>query len=163
MKTIDVSVIGDILYEQNEEIRVRLSNASNARLSGLEDAFGGWIRDDDPRPRVWIVDGYANEGDRGRTDMAFTVVLSDPSGAEVSWATEDLNADGAATAGDDYLAASGTLTFAAGERMKTIGVSVTGDTLDEDDEAFRVRITDFGRGVSFRPGWATATIWDDDP
>ena len=47
-------------------------------------------------------------------------------------------ADGTATAGSDYNAASGTLTFAAGETSKTVTVAVRGDTLVEGAETFRV-------------------------
>ncbi len=39
--------------------------------------------------------------------------------------------DGTATAGQDYVAKSGTLTFAAGETQKTISVTVNGDKVAE--------------------------------
>src|SRR5207249_783662 len=46
-----------------------------------------------------------------------------------------------ATAGSDYIAASGTLTFAPGEFIKTITVQVKGDTLKETDESFAVNLS----------------------
>jgi hypothetical protein len=49
--------------------------------------------------------------------------------------------DGTATAGSDYTATSGTLTFAPGETMKTFVVGVLGDTVPEATETFRVRLS----------------------
>ena len=50
-------------------------------------------------------------------------------------------ANGTATAGSDYQAASGTLTFAAGETSKTITVLVNGDRLAESNETFFVNLS----------------------
>jgi Calx-beta domain-containing protein len=50
--------------------------------------------------------------------------------------------DGTATAADhDYQPTSGTLTFAAGEKTKTITVTIYGDTKVEHNEDFFVKIT----------------------
>ena len=50
-------------------------------------------------------------------------------------------ADGTATAGSDYTAASGTLTFAPGATTQTIAVTVLGDLLDEANETFTVNLS----------------------
>lgn len=55
----------------------------------------------------------------------------------VNWATADVTA----TAGQDYTAASGTLSFAVGETVKTITVVVQGDTIREENETFRVLLS----------------------
>lgn len=44
--------------------------------------------------------------------------------------------DGSAIASADYVAASGTLTFAPGETEKTVDVAVLGDAEHERDETF---------------------------
>ena len=66
--------------------------------------------------------------------VAFAVTLSraasDP--VTVNYATHD----GSARAGEDYAAASGTLTFEAGESSKTIAVGVLDDAHDESEETF---------------------------
>ena len=49
-------------------------------------------------------------------------------------------ANGTATAGTDYTASSGTLTFAPGVTTQTIAVKVTGDTAVEPDETFTVTL-----------------------
>src|SRR5258708_6123065 len=65
-------------------------------------------------PRLSISDATALEGNAGTRALAFAVTLSAPSDAPVTitYAT----ADGSATLADgDYRAASGSLTFAAGQ------------------------------------------------
>ena len=66
-----------------------------------------------------------------------------------------------ATAGLDYQAASGTLTFATGETSKTIAVSVLGDTEVEEDETLTVRWRGW-ENVWLANYTGTGTITDDD-
>jgi YD repeat-containing protein len=86
-------------------------------------------------PGLTIGDVTVTEGDAGTLNAVFTVQL-EPTGNPVSvdFATEELTA----LAGEDFQATSGTLNFAAGETSKTIEVPITGDLRDEDDETFRV-------------------------
>lgn len=49
-------------------------------------------------------------------------------------------ADDTAAAGSDYVAASGTLTFATGHASKPVTVSVNGDLAFEADETFTVTL-----------------------
>src|SRR5262249_4464561 len=85
-------------------------------------------------PSLSLGDVTVAEGNAGTTNAVFTVTLSAPSTVPVtvSYAT----ADGTAKASDsDYVATSGTLTFAPGETCKTITVQVKGDKKKEVDEA----------------------------
>ncbi len=72
-------------------------------------------------------------------------------------------ADGSATAPADYVAATGSVAFAAallgGTQTQQVAITVQGDLLDEDDESFGVRIT----GAEVTDGEGSATIVDDDP
>src|SRR5262249_40455362 len=70
-------------------------------------------------------------------------------------------ADGTAKAGSDYVAQSGTLTFAAGETQKTIQVAAIGDSVVEPDETFGV-VLSAPSGATFARTTATGTITDDD-
>ncbi|SVD48423.1 uncharacterized protein METZ01_LOCUS401277, partial [marine metagenome] len=69
--------------------------------------------------------------------------------------------DGSATAGSDYTATSGTLTFAPGETAKEVRVNILDDALDETDETFFLTVSNPSNG-SILGGSATATIIDDD-
>ncbi|MFO7688998.1 MAG: Ig-like domain-containing protein, partial [Cryobacterium sp.] len=100
------------------------------------------------------------EGDAGTTDAVFTVTLS---GAidrvvTVNYAT----ASGTATAGSDFVAASGTLTFPAGSAgSQTITVLVNGDTDVEPNETFFVDLSS-PVNATIAVGRGTGTILNDD-
>src|SRR5207237_4136069 len=69
--------------------------------------------------------------------------------------------DGTATAGSDYVAGSGTLSFAPGETTKTVTVSVVGDLAHEADETFFVDLS-HAAGVAIVRSRGVGTIVDDD-
>jgi hypothetical protein len=79
------------------------------------------------------------EGNTGTTAFTFQLLLSDPVGYDVtvSYAT----ANGTATAGSDYTARTGSVTFLAGETQKEVTVSVTGDGTAEVDETFALNLS----------------------
>jgi hypothetical protein len=87
------------------------------------------------------------------------VTLSNPwsSTVTVNYAT----ANGTASAGSDYVAKSGTLTFAAGVTSQTISITVNGDTTKEANETFNVNLSS---PVNATLGTATGvvTIVNDD-
>ena len=94
----------------------RPSSSTSAAPTNATIADGqgiGTITNDDARPTLSINDVAVAEGNAGTTTLGFTVTLSAASGQTVTvgYAT----ANGTATTADgDYLAASGTLTFAPG-------------------------------------------------
>lgn len=104
-----------------------------------------------------IDDARVVEGDSGTATMRFRVSLSAPSAQAVS--VEYATADGAAQAGQDYDAASGTLTFAPGETVKTIDVLVRGDAAIESNETLFVRLRNSSARIVKSEG---AGIIDDD-
>ncbi|HEX8171736.1 MAG TPA: IPT/TIG domain-containing protein [Thermoanaerobaculia bacterium] len=71
---------------------------------------------------------------------------------------------GTASAGSDYTAANGTLSFADGETSKTIVIPITADALHEDDETFTVALSHPTGGATLGTTTSTQiTIDDDDP
>ena len=81
------------------------------------------------------------EGDSASSPAMFTVRLSAASNAitTVDYATSDLFVW--RTGSTDYATASGTLTFAPGETVRTIPIAILGDTIDEDVETFFVELS----------------------
>jgi hypothetical protein len=69
----------------------------------------------------------------------FTVTLSSPSSSPVT--VNYATTDGTATAGQDYTAASGTLTFNPGELTKTIRITILADQIVEPEETFLVNLS----------------------
>ena len=88
---------------------------------------------------MWIDSVAQNEGNSGTTPFVFTVTLSAASASTVT--VNFATADGTATAGSDYVATSGTLSFAPGIVTQTITVSVVGDTASEPNETFTVNLS----------------------
>jgi hypothetical protein len=83
-----------------------------------------------------------------------------PSGRTITVAYRTV--DGTATAGQDHLAASGTLTFAPGQTRRTVTVTVLGDDEHEGPETFNVTLSSPTNATLAR-AVATITIVDDDP
>jgi Tol biopolymer transport system component len=77
----------------------------------------------------------------------------------VNYATSD----GTGTAGADYTAASGTLSFAAGETTKTFSVAIIDDEAVEGNEVLKLRLTDPAGGAALgSPANAVLTILEND-
>jgi Calx-beta domain/FG-GAP-like repeat len=121
---------------------------------------GDWPDPNLPRLQVWGV--RVTEGNTGTVPAVFTVTLSAASTQPVT--VQYATADGLATAGTDYRAASGTITFAPGETSKTITVLVNGDRLAEPTEDFSVNLSaPTNARIDDGSGWAWGIILDDEP
>ena len=157
-KTISVPITPDNIFEPNETFFVNLSNPTNATIA---DGQGqGTINNDDPLPSVSIGSAFRVEGAAGTTGNAvFSVTLSNPSYQTIT--VSYASADGSATTGDDYIAASGTVTFNPGETSKSITVTVVGDNLDEINETYFVNLSN-PTNASISVSQGLGTIQDDD-
>ncbi len=100
------------------------------------------------------------EGNSGTHTVMVPVTLSAPSAVSVSaaWSTQNQSA----TAGSDYAAASGTVSFAPGQTTTTIAVTVNGDTTVEADETFRIALANPSNGTIGGSGFGVVTIINDD-
>jgi uncharacterized protein YhjY with autotransporter beta-barrel domain len=149
-KVVNINVIGDTKFELNETFTLTVTPNGGAPAVGT-----GTIVNDDA-PGVTVSNASVVEGNSGITPMTFTVTLAALATASVQATYR--TTDGTATAGQDYEAASGTITFAPGVLTQTITVNVIGDTLFEPDETFTLTVTPVG-GVA---ATATGTIVNDD-
>jgi parallel beta-helix repeat protein len=130
-KTIAVAVTGDKKAEANETFKVTLSNASNATIATASGV--GTITNDDLA--LSIKSTTVREG----ATASFTVTLSPAAKTPVT--VRYATSAGTATSGKDFTAKSGTLTFAAGVKSKTITVKTLGDALAEATEKFTVKLS----------------------
>ena len=72
-------------------------------------------------------------------------------------------ADGTATTSDsDYVAKTGTVTFAPGETTKTITIEVKGDSKREADETFYLDLFGNSSNALFTKNRGIGTILNDD-
>ena len=133
-------------------VLVTSSGNPNSRLSvttpsGAESA-----------PGVSVADASAREG--ADTAVEFVVSLSQTASGTVT--VDYATADASARAGQDYTAVSGTLTFASGERTKTVSVPILDDAIDEGRETFRLKLQN-AQGAWISDAEATGTITNSDP
>ena len=112
-----------------------------------------------PGPAMLSVADARVEEDQGATlDFVVSLSRSRNEATTVEYATSD----GTARAGEDYTAASGTLTFAANETSRTVLVTVLDDVHDEGEETLTLRLSN-ASGSQVADGEATGTIANRDP
>jgi len=110
-----------------------------------------------PPPTLSINDVSVTEPNTGTVNAVFTVTLSSASSQTVTVAYA--TADGTATAGTDYVATAGNLSFSPGTTTQTLTVQVMGDTLPEPNETFFVNLSG-PTGATLAKGQGTGTIVD---
>jgi len=153
---IKITVNGDRRGEPNETFLVKLTGATNAFLDDTQGV--GTIVDDEPR--ISIKDASITEGNRGTKVLTFTVTLSSPyeEAVMVKFATSN----GSATTTDrDYVAKSGTVTFAANQTTQTISITINGDKRRESNEFFYVNLSDATNAL-IETDVGVGTILNDD-
>ena len=155
---ITVTVNSDITFEPNETFFVNLTSPTNATIS--DNQATGTINNDDAEPTISINNASVVEGNSGTATAGFTVSLSNPSfqAITLNYAT----ADNTATAGSDYVAASGTLSFAPEQTSLPLNITINGDGIFEADESFNV-VLSLPTNASFADNQGVGTITNDDP
>ena len=158
---IHVDIQGDSVAEADETFTVELSSPVGATIA---DGSGtGSITNDDVAapvlPSLSVSDATRVEGNSGTAKLNFTVSLSNAATGPVT--VQYGTANGTASAGSDYTAKSGTLTFAAGETSKTVSVAVSGDTAVEANETLTLSLSG-ASGAMIADGSGTGTITNDD-
>jgi predicted extracellular nuclease len=114
---------------------------------------------------ISIGDAVVAEGDAGTSVITFTVTRTTGSGtATVDWSTANGASVGGAGAvgGQDYVGATGTVSFADGETSQVITITVNGDTTAELGETFAVNLANATGGLVIADGAGVGTITNDD-
>jgi len=116
----------------------------------------------DDEPRISIGTVSKKEGKKNQTTLfTFTVTLSAAYDQAVTMSFR--TADGTAkTSDNDYVARTGTLTFAPGETTKTVTIEVKGDNKTEADEYFYLDLFGNSGNSLFTNTRGIGTILNDD-
>ncbi|MFN6009743.1 MAG: Calx-beta domain-containing protein, partial [Microcystis sp.] len=120
-----------------------------------------WTAADWDKPFFTISNPTIKENNSGTNNLIFKVTLSTTSTQTitVNYAT----ADDTATAGSDYTAKTGTLTFTPGQISQDIIISVNGDTAIEPDETFLINLSNPSNAlITDNQGLGTITNDDGD-
>ena len=112
-------------------------------------------------PLLYVIGPTVVERSYTITNAVFNVFLAKPSiqTIDVDYAT----ADGTATAGLDYLAKSGHLTFTPSVTNLTVAVTVSNDLIHESAETFALNLSNPVNAELTNGGTANATILNTDP
>ena len=182
--TIRIPITDNEVYgPAKKTFTLQLTNQNNkALLDGDATSLTatGSIIDDDPKPEVSVAGpagdlSYVSEDMKG--PVTFTLTLTGRSAADVTvdYATgqpQVLSGLAArqgitsATAGEDYTAATGTVTFSPGDATKQVTVQLTDDDVSEDTEFFGFKISN-AQNAQLRneatEKVADVGLLDDDP
>ena len=183
MATIRIPIPDDEVYEAGDRIfTLQLSDNSSGNFAGDATALAatGSIVDDDAKP-VLSVGGtdegvrYVSEGSPGSVTFTLDLVGRSEAAVTVDYATvtaqvlSGINAAAGlshATAGEDYVEATGTVTFGPGETTKEVPVELTDDDVNEDTEFFGFKISN-AQNAQLRDDAneqvADVGLLDDDP
>ena len=104
-------------------------------------------------PAIAVSDATVQEAEGAV--LVFTATLSHASSRTVT--VDYATSDGTAVAGSDYTAASGTLTFNAGDTSQTVQVTVLTDSEDESDETLTLSLSNPSQ-ATLDDGTGTGTI-----
>ncbi|WP_416306149.1 PQQ-dependent sugar dehydrogenase [Neptunicella sp. SCSIO 80796] len=135
-------------------------------LATLLQACGGSSSDsatDNPPlpelPVLQVANISQQEGNNGETDFIFSLTATVATNNNIS--VEFSSEDDSALAASDYQSASGTATINAGQTRTDIVVKVLGDEEVEQDESFKLVLSN-AQGATLGTAIAVATIVNDD-
>jgi endoglucanase len=160
-QTVTVAVIGDTVVEaSNESFGLSLTSPTGGAVLARTKALGIILDDDSDRTlSLSPLAVRVTEPLSGTADVTFTATLSADPGRAVT--VDFATANGSALAGSDYTATSGMLSFAPGERTKTVSVPVLADSVVEGEETFTLTLSaPTNATIAAGKGTATATIAD---
>ena len=163
-QTVTVTGVDDEEADGHQSYQITFALSSgDPRYDGLSvGPVSVTNRDNEPlllnQPTLSVDDAHAQES--SGTPMIFTVRLSRPatSTVTVAYATQD----GSATAGLDYTATSGQLSFAPGQQSRTIAVPILEDEHDDSPETFSLLLSNTS-GARILDGVGEGVIRNSDP
>jgi hypothetical protein len=139
---ITVLVNAETIFEPNENFSVSLTGVTSATIE--QGNATATIQSSVAPPTVsFSAAQFTATQTTAVSTLLFTVNLSAPAAVpvQVTYTTLDGLDAAKATAGTDYTATSGMLTFAAGETQQVVTVPILGDPVNDQDEDFQVNLT----------------------
>jgi glucose/arabinose dehydrogenase len=159
-KTVVIPILEDTIVEGTESFGVAILGATGAAL-GTKRTVSVNILDNDAAAAEFSFSqsAYEIKEDGGQATITVRRSGNTTGISTVNYATSN----GTATAGSDYTAATGTLTFAANDISKTFTVGITNDTLGERNETVNLQLSTAAGNIPGAPGTAVLNILDNDP
>jgi YD repeat-containing protein len=156
-KTFNIPIVNDPIVEGSHAFTVTLSGATGASAGSTLSAP---VTITEPPPGVLNITPVTTTVNEGTATVGFTVTRTGGSYGNISvtYAT----ANGTATAGSDYTAASGTLSWTNGETAsKGASIAIINNTVGESNETFTVALSG-AIGATIGASTSTITIEDNE-
>ncbi|MGB7923587.1 MAG: Calx-beta domain-containing protein [Pyrinomonadaceae bacterium] len=158
-KSFNVPVCDDLIFEGDETVNLSLDTPTGTGVTlGSPVAATLTIHDNEGTPSLSVNDVTFTGAD-SRVGAGFTVTLSHASNMTVT--VHYATSDDTAVAGQDYTAANDTLTFAPGDTMKVIPITILADNVNEPSETFFIDL-DTPTNATILDGHGVGTIPNDD-
>ncbi|MFM6245448.1 MAG: Calx-beta domain-containing protein, partial [Dolichospermum sp.] len=156
--TLIVDPTADTTVEADETVALSLASGAGYVIAGTPTVTGTIINDDLPTINLSPSSQTVVEGLTTPQNASYTVTLSQASNQTVS--VNYATANGTATAGSDYTATIGTLTFAPGVTTQVINIPILNDSLNEANEIFTLALSSPTNAILGTGTAATTTITD---
>ena len=164
---LTVATGDDTEAEADARVTATITDADGYRVATSSATAGVDVLDDEAADAAtvaqWSIELAAADArvrEAAGAKLRFVVSLSEAASEAVS--VRYATADGTALAGEDYVAASGAVRFAAGETSRVVVVEVLEDAHGEGPQTLTLRLTrPFGAVLA--DSEATGTITNDDP
>jgi uncharacterized repeat protein (TIGR01451 family) len=159
-KTVSIPILTDTIPERNETVNLTLSNPTGGGTLGTMRRAVLFITDNDAYGTLQFKNASYTVGEAATTATITVTRTTGTYGAvDVTYATSD----NTATAGSDYTATSGTLSFAQGQTSKTFTVSILNDTDAEPPESLNLTLSNPTGGATLgQARRAVLAITDND-
>lgn len=159
-KVVWVRILQNSSPESTEKVSLSFNNLTGGSSYGTPSSANLWIIDDDIAGQFQFdASGFSVNENAGQATIVVKRVGGNNGTVTVQYAT----GNGTASAGADYAAKSGVLTFNAGDTSKSFTVPILEDTTDENTETVNLTLSNPTGGASLgTPKTAVLSILDND-
>ncbi|MBL4827038.1 MAG: hypothetical protein JKY66_04880, partial [Spongiibacteraceae bacterium] len=162
VKTANIVITDDDLYEANETFRFSLGQTSQTAMLGELTSARVTIVEDDAIPPQGAIRWALSETHIDETAASVSLTIERLGDAQGELSVDYVTLDASAVAGMDFVAQAGTVLFADQQTSSTITLQLVDDQIYEGTESFTVRLSNPSNEVAIVSENTTSiTITDD--
>ncbi|MCG8015597.1 MAG: S8 family serine peptidase [Candidatus Thiodiazotropha sp. 'RUGA'] len=162
-KQISIELVDDDLFEESERFQLMITDLDGDAEIGAPASTTISILNDDPDTNFATISLESVSYEIRENASQLRVSVLREGNLDIKATVEYNTLNGSAVEGEDYQAASGTLTFAEGVSHRSVTINIINDTLYEQESSFTLILSNAGGGaVIADPSTAIIRIIDDD-
>ncbi|MGB5517813.1 MAG: Calx-beta domain-containing protein [Gammaproteobacteria bacterium] len=163
-QTFTIDILDDTAYEGDETVNLSLSNPSGGAGLGSPDTAVLTLAEDDPVPPAGSLQFSAPTYTVAENGVTASITVTREGGSFGTVGVDYASSDGVASAGSDYTAVIGNLSFADGVTSQTLTIEIFDDAEYEGDETVNLALSNPSGGAGLgSPATAVLTVAEDDP